>query len=131
MARERGMQGSRRGQRSRLTLSDIEDATPRPSAEEETKAKAAAGKGGAKRKQERAARKPAETRREDLPPGAIIKVVGVGGGGGNAINRMVSAGVQGVEFIAVNTDHQMIAQVMIRRGPKRSPSQPPGICASA
>ena len=33
-----------------------------------------------------------------------IKVVGVGGGGGNAVNRMVSAGVKGVEFIAINTD---------------------------
>lgn len=33
-----------------------------------------------------------------------IKVVGVGGGGGNAVNRMVAAGVKGVEFIAVNTD---------------------------
>ena len=33
-----------------------------------------------------------------------IKVVGVGGGGGNAINRMVDAGVRGVEFIAINTD---------------------------
>ena len=33
-----------------------------------------------------------------------IKVVGVGGGGGNAINRMVAAGVKGVEFVAVNTD---------------------------
>ena len=33
-----------------------------------------------------------------------IKVVGVGGGGGNAINRMVDAGVKGVEFVAVNTD---------------------------
>ena len=33
-----------------------------------------------------------------------IKVVGVGGGGGNAVNRMVNAGVKGVEFIAVNTD---------------------------
>ena len=31
-----------------------------------------------------------------------IKVVGVGGGGGNAINRMVDAGVKGVEFVAVN-----------------------------
>ena len=33
-----------------------------------------------------------------------IKVVGVGGGGGNAVNRMVDAGVRGVEFVAVNTD---------------------------
>ena len=35
---------------------------------------------------------------------AVIKVVGVGGGGTNAVNRMVEAGVRGVEFIAVNTD---------------------------
>lgn len=37
-----------------------------------------------------------------------IKVIGVGGGGGNAINRMVDSGVQGVEFIAVNTDKQVL-----------------------
>lgn len=37
-----------------------------------------------------------------------IKVIGVGGGGGNAINRMVSSGVQGVEFIAINTDKQAL-----------------------
>ena len=36
--------------------------------------------------------------------GAVIKVVGVGGGGGNAVNHMVNRGVQGVEFITVNTD---------------------------
>ncbi len=42
------------------------------------------------------------------PPGAVIKVVGVGGGGNNAINRMISAGVTGVEFIAVNTDMQAL-----------------------
>ena len=35
-----------------------------------------------------------------------IKVIGVGGGGGNAVNRMVSDGLQGVEFIAMNTDQQ-------------------------
>ena len=35
-----------------------------------------------------------------------IKVIGIGGGGGNAINRMVDAGVSGVEFIAANTDLQ-------------------------
>lgn len=39
---------------------------------------------------------------------AIIKVVGVGGGGTNAVNRMVEAGIQGVEFIAVNTDNQAL-----------------------
>lgn len=43
-----------------------------------------------------------------LNRGAQIKVVGVGGGGTNAINRMVEAGVQGVEFISVNTDHQAL-----------------------
>ena len=37
-----------------------------------------------------------------------IKVIGVGGGGGNAINRMVDSGVQGVEFIAVNTDKHVL-----------------------
>lgn len=40
---------------------------------------------------------------------AVIKVVGVGGGGTNAVNRMVDAGVSGVEFIAVNTDAQALA----------------------
>lgn len=39
---------------------------------------------------------------------AVIKVVGVGGGGTNAVNRMVEAGVQGVEFIAINTDNQAL-----------------------
>lgn len=37
-----------------------------------------------------------------------IKVIGVGGGGGNAVNRMVQAGLQGVEFIAMNTDQQAL-----------------------
>lgn len=37
-----------------------------------------------------------------------IKVIGVGGGGGNAVNRMVRSGVQGVEFISVNTDRQVL-----------------------
>ena len=39
-----------------------------------------------------------------------IKVIGVGGGGGNAVNRMVSNGLQGVEFIAMNTDQQALAK---------------------
>ena len=39
---------------------------------------------------------------------AVIKVVGVGGGGTNAVNRMVEAGIQGVEFIAINTDNQAL-----------------------
>ena len=39
---------------------------------------------------------------------AVIKVVGVGGGGTNAVNRMIDAGVRGVEFVAVNTDSQAL-----------------------
>ena len=41
---------------------------------------------------------------EEMEDVVQIKVVGVGGGGGNAVNRMVAAGVRGVEFVAVNTD---------------------------
>lgn len=37
---------------------------------------------------------------------ATIKVIGVGGGGTNAVNRMIEAGLQGVEFVAINTDGQ-------------------------
>lgn len=54
--------------------------------------------------------------------GAVIKVIGVGGGGGNAINRMISEGVAGVEFIAANTDVQALsaskAETVIQLGPK-------------
>ncbi|MBR5772234.1 MAG: cell division protein FtsZ [Clostridia bacterium] len=39
-----------------------------------------------------------------------IKVIGVGGGGGNAVNRMIDEGIQGAEFIAVNTDKQVLMQ---------------------
>ena len=38
----------------------------------------------------------------------VIKVIGVGGGGVNAVNRMIDAGLKGVEFIAVNTDAQAL-----------------------
>jgi len=39
---------------------------------------------------------------------AVIKVIGVGGGGSNAVNRMIEAGIQGVEFVAMNTDVQVL-----------------------
>ena len=39
---------------------------------------------------------------------AVIKVVGVGGGGCNAVNRMIESGLKGVEFVAVNTDAQAL-----------------------
>lgn len=48
----------------------------------------------------------------DLNQFAKIKVIGVGGGGNNAVNRMISSGLQGVEFIAVNTDAQALLHAM-------------------
>jgi cell division protein FtsZ len=47
---------------------------------------------------------------------ARIKVIGVGGGGSNAVNRMIAEGIQGVEFIAVNTDAQAL---LLSKAPKR------------
>jgi len=45
---------------------------------------------------------------DEIPHGAKIKVIGVGGGGNNAVNRMIAAKVEGVEFIAANTDVQAL-----------------------
>ncbi|HEX2917354.1 MAG TPA: cell division protein FtsZ [Edaphobacter sp.] len=45
---------------------------------------------------------------DEVPRGARIKVIGVGGGGNNAVNRMIAAKVEGVEFIAANTDVQAL-----------------------
>src|SRR5437762_12248920 len=47
---------------------------------------------------------------EGLRLGASIKVVGVGGGGSNAVNRMISAGLGGVDFLVANTDVQALRQ---------------------
>ena len=59
---------------------------------------------------------------DDLRQGAIIKVIGVGGGGGNAVNRMIAADVKGVDFLAANTDAQALqacaAPVKIQLGAK-------------
>jgi hypothetical protein len=46
---------------------------------------------------------------DDARRGARIKVIGVGGGGQNAVNRMIEEGIEGVEFIAANTDAQALA----------------------
>ena len=46
--------------------------------------------------------------------GPVIKVVGVGGAGGNAVNHMIGKGVEGVDFIAVNTDAQVLARNQAR-----------------
>ncbi len=55
---------------------------------------------------------PAEERSDEIVPSSIakIKVIGVGGGGGNAVNRMIASGVLGVEFWSINTDAQALAQ---------------------
>ena len=45
---------------------------------------------------------------ENYTPSATIKVLGIGGGGGNAVNQMVEANIEGVEFISVNTDAQAL-----------------------
>jgi cell division protein FtsZ len=61
---------------------------------------------------------------DDEPPitGARIKVIGVGGGGGNAVNRMIEAGIEGIEFLVANTDLQALkrskAPIKIQLGSK-------------
>ena len=42
---------------------------------------------------------------------AVIKVVGVGGAGGNAVNRMIDAGLKGVEFIAINRSEEHTSEL--------------------
>ena len=58
----------------------------------------------------------------NIDKGAVIKVIGVGGGGCNAVNRMVDAGLNGVDFIAINTDRQALnkcqAETKIQIGEK-------------
>jgi cell division protein FtsZ len=51
---------------------------------------------------------------DSTPQNAVIKVVGVGGGGGNAVQHMISRGVEGVEFIAANTDAQALKNLGAR-----------------
>jgi cell division protein FtsZ len=56
------------------------------------------------------------------PLGARIKVIGIGGGGGNAVNRMIEAGIEGIEFLVANTDLQALkrskAPIKIQLGSK-------------
>ncbi len=58
-----------------------------------------------------------------IDPEGLIKVVGVGGGGVNAVNRMIEVGLKGVEFIAVNTDAQALL-MSLALGEKRCVSTP-------
>ncbi len=48
------------------------------------------------------------TNQMDSKPVNVIKVIGVGGGGNNAVNRMITAGVKGAEFVTINTDKQVL-----------------------
>ena len=48
---------------------------------------------------------------EEARNDAKIKVIGVGGGGGNAVNRMIDAGMEGIEFVVANTDSAGAAHV--------------------
>ncbi|MEO2068412.1 MAG: cell division protein FtsZ [Desulfurobacteriaceae bacterium] len=50
---------------------------------------------------------------EDTFLGPVIKVIGVGGGGGNAVSRMFEKGIEGVEFIAINTDAQVLSKISV------------------
>ena len=57
---------------------------------------------------------------EEMQNVTNIKVIGVGGGGGNAVNRMVESGLSGVEFVAMNTDHpEGPAGRKAHQGPRR------------
>ena len=57
------------------------------------------------------------------PHKTVIKVMGLGGGGSNAVNRMIELGIEGIEFIAANTDAQALAQGLaptrLQLGPQR------------
>ncbi|MDX1664219.1 MAG: cell division protein FtsZ [Candidatus Promineifilaceae bacterium] len=64
---------------------------------------------GTQRRQKEVQRMP------DLEGAALIRVVGVGGGGSNAVNRMIEAGIAGVDFIAVNTDSQALMSSRARQ----------------
>ena len=51
---------------------------------------------------------------DQTPQSAVIKVIGVGGGGGNAVNHMVANNIEGVEFICANTDAQALRDITAR-----------------
>ncbi|MGV3592983.1 MAG: cell division protein FtsZ [Gammaproteobacteria bacterium] len=51
---------------------------------------------------------------EDKPQSAVIKVIGVGGGGGNALRHMIKSSIEGVEFICANTDAQALEKIEAR-----------------
>jgi cell division protein FtsZ len=68
---------------------------------------------------------------DSVTENAVIKVIGVGGGGGNAVANMVRAGVEGVEFIAANTDAQVLAKTGARTLLQLGPTITKGLGAGA
>jgi cell division protein FtsZ len=68
---------------------------------------------------------------ESTSPEAVIKVVGVGGCGGNAVDHMINNGVQGVEFITMNTDSQALKRNLAKTTLQLGPSVTKGLGAGA
>ncbi len=68
---------------------------------------------------------------EDLPQNAVIKVIGVGGGGGNAVKHMISNSIEGVEFICANTDAQALDKIQSKTVLKLGSSVTKGLGAGA
>jgi cell division protein FtsZ len=53
---------------------------------------------------------------DNAPQNAVIKVIGVGGGGGNAVRHMIEHDIEGVDFICANTDSQALADIDSKDG---------------
>lgn len=68
---------------------------------------------------------------DDVPPNAVIKVIGVGGGGGNAVKHMIENSVEGVEFVCANTDAQALKDVDARLALQLGNSMTKGLGAGA
>ncbi|MBL4820693.1 MAG: cell division protein FtsZ, partial [Gammaproteobacteria bacterium] len=51
---------------------------------------------------------------ENVPQSAVIKVIGVGGGGGNAVKHMITNEVEGVDFVCANTDAQALNNIKVK-----------------
>ena len=55
---------------------------------------------------------------------AVIKVIGVGGGGGNAVAHMVTSGIEGVEFLCINTDAQALKHSKVKTACRSAATSP-------
>src|SRR6266404_3137514 len=62
---------------------------------------------------------------------AVIKVIGVGGGGGNAVAHMVTSGIDGVEFMCINTDSQALKHAKVKTATALSSSSRAATCCSS